>query len=108
MVDAAREYLPLTSLKGYVILCRLYKLNHLHIHLTDDHAFSFPSTAYPEAAAKSQWSYTLAEMKELAQFAADRGVEIIGEIDVPGHRYQAFPDHCDWSVRAVYCTNSAV
>jgi N-acetyl-beta-hexosaminidase len=38
-----------------VILCRLYKLNYVHIHLTDDGAFSFPSTAYPELAAHSPW-----------------------------------------------------
>ena len=31
MVDAARAYLPLVQLKQYVVLCRLYKLNHLHI-----------------------------------------------------------------------------
>jgi hexosaminidase len=48
MVDAAREYLPLNALKGYVVLCRVYKLNHLHIHLTDDGSFTFPSTKYPE------------------------------------------------------------
>ena len=35
MVDAARAYLPLPMLKQYVVLCRLYKINHLHIHLSD-------------------------------------------------------------------------
>lgn len=89
MVDAAREYLPLAALKGYVVLCRHYKLNHLHIHMTDDQAFTFPSSAYPEAAAASSWRYTLDELKELAAFAAARGVEIIGEMDVPGHRWGA-------------------
>ena len=51
MVDAARAYLPLSALKGFVVMCRLYKLNNMHIHFTDDNAFTFPSTAYPQLAA---------------------------------------------------------
>lgn len=85
MVDAAREYLPLTSLKQYVTMCRLFKLNHLHIHFTDDVAFTFPSTAYPQLPAHSKFAYTLSEMHELQAFAVVRGVTIIGEMDVPGH-----------------------
>eukprot|EP00658_Telonema_sp_P-2_P026064 TRINITY_DN20511_c0_g1_i1.p1 TRINITY_DN20511_c0_g1~~TRINITY_DN20511_c0_g1_i1.p1 ORF type:complete len:296 (+),score=106.87 TRINITY_DN20511_c0_g1_i1:46-888(+) len=85
MVDAAREWLPLAALKQYVVLCRVYKLNHLHIHLTDDGAFTFPSTAFPELAAASPFRYTIAELAELQAFAAVRGVEIVGEMDVPGH-----------------------
>jgi hexosaminidase len=85
MVDAARAYLPLTALKSYVMLCRVYKLNYMHIHMTDDGAFPFPSTAYPKLAASSKWSYTLADLHELQRFAAARGVAIIPEMDVPGH-----------------------
>lgn len=85
MVDAARAYLPVSALKGFVTLCRLYKLNYLHIHLSDDGAFTFPSTAYPELANGSSWRYTLVELQGLQSFAKLRNVEIIGEIDVPGH-----------------------
>ena len=85
MVDAARAYLPLSALKGFVVLCRLYKLNYMHIHMTDDGAFTWPSTAYPELAAKSPWRYNLTELHELNAFATLRGVAIIGEMDVPGH-----------------------
>jgi hypothetical protein len=85
MVDAARAFLPLSALKGFVTMCRLYKLNSLHIHLTDDGAFSFPSTAFPELAKNSPWKYNLTELHELQAFASARNVEIIGEMDVPGH-----------------------
>lgn len=89
MVDAARADLgtktDIYSLKQYVILASFYKCNHLHIHLSDDDAFTWPSKAFPELAAQSSHAYTMAEMKELASFAALRGVAIIGEIDVPGH-----------------------
>jgi len=102
MVDAARQYLALSALKNYVLLCRVYKLNHLHIHLTDDQAFTFPSTAYPEAAHQSSWKYSLEELTELAKFASDRGVEIVGEIDVPGHSralLSALPEKFGWPSR---------
>ena len=85
MVDAARAFLPLAALKQYVVMCRLYKLNHLHLHLTDDQSFTFPSTAFPELAAKAPFKYALSELRELQAFAAARGVTIIGEMDVPGH-----------------------
>ena len=85
MVDAARTYLPLALLKEYVVLCRLYKLNHLHIHFSDGGIFTFPSTKYPQLSAKAKWKYTLVEMQELQAFAVARGVVIIGEVDVPGH-----------------------
>ena len=60
MVDCAREYLSLAALKQYVVLCRLFKLNHLHLHLTDSDAFTFPSTTYPQLAAKSKFRYVAA------------------------------------------------
>ena len=85
MVDAARAFLPLSALKGFVTLCRLYKLNYIHIHLSDDGAFSFPSKAFPELARQSPWAYNLTELHELQAFASARGVAIIGEMDVPGH-----------------------
>jgi N-acetyl-beta-hexosaminidase len=84
MVDAARAYLPLTALKAFVALCRMYKLNYLHIHLSDDGAFTFPSATYPELARSSPFKYNISELHELQAYASVRGVMIVGEIDVPG------------------------
>ena len=114
MVDAARAFLPLSSLQGFVTLCRLYKLNYLHIHLSDDGAFTFPSTTYPELANGSAWKYTLKELQDLQSFAKVRNVEIVGEVDVPGHARSmisslpgvfAFPSK---SVGVVDFTNASV
>eukprot|EP00935_MAST-01C_sp_MAST-1C-sp1_P001202 g1202.t1 len=85
MVDAARAYLPPVSLKALVMLCRMYKLNYLHIHMTDTGAFTFPSTAYPALSAKSSIKYNLTELHDVQTFAAARGVTILAEVDVPGH-----------------------
>jgi hexosaminidase len=53
MVDAARNFLSLADLKKFVVTAQFYKLNYLHLHLTDDQAFTFPSTSYPALASKS-------------------------------------------------------
>jgi hexosaminidase len=84
MLDLARNFHPIEVLKSVVVLCRHYKVRFLHLHLTDDQSFTFPSTAYPAVTTPGA-SYTLAEMRELESFAHDRGVEIIPEVDMPGH-----------------------
>jgi len=85
MVDAARAYLPLPALKSFVQLCRLHKLNYLHLHLSDDGSFTFPSAAFPELAARAPFAYNASELAELQRYAAARGVALVGEVDVPGH-----------------------
>ena len=82
MVDAARNKISLPILKGFVLLCWWYKLGTLHIHLSDDQAFTFPSSAFPAIAQRSAFAYTLAELRELQAFAAARGVTLLGEMDV--------------------------
>jgi hexosaminidase len=107
MVDAARHAVPLAVLKQFVQLCRFYKLNYLHLHLTvrpnlrlklkclslapcllqDDQSFTFPSAAFPELSSKSAngFAYSRAQLRELSAFAALCGVTCVGEMDVPGH-----------------------
>jgi N-acetyl-beta-hexosaminidase len=65
MVDAARNEVNPADLQRFVDVCRFYKLNFLHIHLSDDQAFTFPSTAFPTLAAKSAFRYTLADLVSL-------------------------------------------
>lgn len=88
MVDVARKFHSIDTLKQCVELCRLYKLNYLQLHLTDDQAFTFPSLAYPLVNSANQHggpSYTHKELKDLVHFADERGVTLIPEMDVPGH-----------------------
>jgi hexosaminidase len=84
MLDLARQYHSMDRLKQAVILCRMYKIKYLQLHLCDRGAFVFPSTAYPQLVTKGH-SYTLEEFKELEQFATERGVILIPELDVPSH-----------------------
>lgn len=99
MLDLARKPHTIDGIKQIVDLCRVYKLNYLHLHLSDDHLFMFPSQAFPglgkgnhEFARFDPPStdepirpYTRAELRDLERYAVDRGVTIIPEIDMPGH-----------------------
>ena len=84
MVDVARRYHSIATLKEVVDMCRLYKVRYLQLHLSDDQGFTFPSTAYPLVAAYG-YDYSMAEMQDLVSYADARGVTIIPEMDVPAH-----------------------
>ncbi len=86
MIDVARKYHSIESLKDLVELCRLYKVRYLQLHLTDDQAFTFPSRAYPKLNEKPQHGgkcYTIEMLRDLVAYADARGVTIIPEYEVP-------------------------
>lgn len=88
MVDVARKWHSIDTLKQAVNLCRFYRVRYLQLHLTDDQAFTFRSRTFPELAAYNQHggrSYFRRELEELVDYADERGVTIVPEIDVPGH-----------------------
>jgi hexosaminidase len=88
LIDVARRWHSPAVLEQCVELCRLYKISFLQLHLTDDQAFTFPSTAFPKLASPntdSRRSYTLEELKSLEDYARRRGVAIVPEFEVPGH-----------------------
>lgn len=84
MVDVARKPHSIELLKYLIRLSHFYKLNYFQLHLTDAEAFTFPSTAYPKLAT-AKHSYTLDELRDLVDYAAERGIAIIPELEVPGH-----------------------
>lgn len=87
MIDSARHFIPLEEVKKIIDQAALLKLNFLHFHLSDDQGFRFESLLYPklhELAGKEGY-YTQEQLKELVEYASVRGIEIIPEIDIPGH-----------------------
>ena len=84
MVDVARAWHDIAVLEELIILCQWYKINYLHLHLTDDQSITFPSTIYPNLATEGQ-QYSPKELADLNEFAYERGVILVPEIDVPGH-----------------------
>ncbi len=93
MIDLARDWHELHVLYEYVDMCRFYKIKYLHLHFTDDQSYTLPSRAYPKLATEGR-SYTEDELRGLIAYAKTRGVEIIPEIDVPGHAtsFAAYPE----------------
>lgn len=98
MADVARHYMPLADLKRFVDAMHFYKFNKLHLHLTDNQGWRLPVPGYPKLktlASKRRETegdgkphggiYTAAELKELVAYCAERNIEVLPEIDVPGH-----------------------
>ncbi|HEX4141845.1 MAG TPA: family 20 glycosylhydrolase [Candidatus Methylacidiphilales bacterium] len=105
MLDLARKPHDFQVLKDAVVLCRFYKIRHLHLHFTDDQAHTFPSSAFPQLGRERK--YSLAQMRELENLAAERGVEIVPEMDLPGHSRTLVHDlpflRCDSTEADVLC-----
>jgi hexosaminidase len=93
-VDVARHFLPVADLERLVDLLFDYKLNVLHVHLTDDQGWRLDVPSRPELVARSSdgavngdpgGSYGAGDWAGLVAHAAARGVTVVPEIDVPGH-----------------------
>lgn len=98
MVDVSRSFFGLDYLKEHVDRMALYKLNRLHLHLTDDQGWRIEIKGWPKLAEVGGDSsvkegnsgyLTQEEYKELQAYASARNVMIIPEIDMPGHIYSA-------------------
>ena len=93
MVDLARKFHTLDQVLDYIDLCYLYKIKFLHLHFTDKEAYRLPSDAFPKLTASK--SYSKEDIAKLNQYALERNIEIIPEIDLPGHAVSittAYPD----------------
>ncbi|HXA01067.1 MAG TPA: family 20 glycosylhydrolase, partial [Cytophagaceae bacterium] len=87
MLDVARHYLPMDVLKRNLDAMAAVKMNVLHFHLSDDQGWRVESNAYPKLhqLASDGLYYTQSEIKELVNYAADRGIRVMPEFDLPGH-----------------------
>ncbi|APE25944.1 MULTISPECIES: beta-N-acetylhexosaminidase [Streptomyces] len=89
MLDVARRFRPVSYLRRYVDLLALHKLNVLHLHLTDDQGWRMPVPALPRltevGGLPHGGAYTRAELGGLVAYAAERGVTVVPEIEMPGH-----------------------
>ena len=84
MIDLARQWHPFNTLKDYIDLCYLYKIKFIHLHFTDNESYTLPSDEFPLLPTEGR-SYTKEEIESLNKYASDRNVEIIPEVEVPGH-----------------------
>lgn len=119
-LDVARHMYKVDFLKKLVDCLSFYKINHLHLHLTDDQGWRIEIKKYPELTQEGAWRtfdkydqecinlaqsdaayaidsrfirngneyggyYTQNQLKDLVAYANERGIDVIPEIDMPGH-----------------------
>lgn len=99
MVDSGRQFIPMPLIFATVDAMAYGKMNVLHWHLTDDEYFSFESHTYPQLAQRAAGIpgrvYSHADLAAVIQYAAERGVRVLPEVEAPGHGAGwslAFPD----------------
>ena len=94
MLDVARHFFTVEEVKKYIDLLAYYKYNAFHMHLTDDQGWRLEIKSWPkltEIGAQTEVGggpggfYTQEEFKELVAFAAERHMQLIPEVDMPGH-----------------------
>ena len=87
LIDLARMWHSVPTLKKIIDLAAFYKINYLQLHLSDDQSFTFPSEKYPKLATPDR-PYSKDDFRDLVEYAKVRGIIIIPELDVPGHSRQ--------------------
>jgi hexosaminidase len=96
MLDVARHFFTVDEVKSYVDTIAQFKINHLHLHLTDDQGWRLEIKGWPDLTGVSGGPgtgvggvgagfYSAADYSELVAYAAARFVTIVPEIDMPGH-----------------------
>ncbi|KUL30536.1 beta-N-acetylhexosaminidase [Actinoplanes awajinensis] len=96
MLDLARHFFTVDEIKAHLDLLIQFKINHLHLHLTDDQGWRLEIPGWPRLTeigggpgtgcdGAGPGFLTLAEYAEVTAYAAERFVTVIPEIDMPGH-----------------------
>jgi len=87
MLDVARHFLTVDTLKRNLDAMELVKMNVLELHLSDAEGFRLESKVYPrlQGLGSGGQYYTQKELRELVDYARDRGIRIVPEIEMPGH-----------------------
>ncbi|MEU4287053.1 beta-N-acetylhexosaminidase [Kribbella sp. NPDC026596] len=114
MLDVARHFMPKEFVLKVIDVLALHRLNVLHFHLTDDQGWRVEIEAYPKLTEIGAWRdetmvgkmsrgqtefeydgkrhggfYTKDDLREIVAYAADRGITVVPEIDLPGHMQAA-------------------
>lgn len=96
MLDVARHFFTAEEVKRVIEQISLAKMNVLHWHLADDQGWRIESRKYPKLHQCSGNYYTQDEIRDVVDFALSRGVEVVPEIDMPGHTrgiLAAYPEY---------------
>ncbi|WP_226912999.1 beta-N-acetylhexosaminidase [Flavicella marina] len=87
MIDVSRHFQPVEVIKRNLDAMAAVKMNLFHWHLSDDQGFRVEILKHPKLTSLGSDGnyYTQAQIKEVVAYASDRGIQVVPEIDVPGH-----------------------
>lgn len=115
MLDVARHFFPVEDVLAYLDAIALLKLDVLHLHLTDDQGWRLEIPSWPELTGVGASTsvhgdgggyYTTDDYRRIVDYAAERFITIVPEIDLPGHTnaaLSAYPElNCDGVAPAPY------
>ena len=121
LVDPARHFIPKSALLRFIDTMSLHKLNSLQIHLTDDQGWRIEIKKYPRLTEVGAWRdetlighlskrpwrfdgrrhggfYTQDDIREIVRYASDRHINIVPEIEMPGHARAAISSYAHLAV----------
>lgn len=84
LLDSSRQYQSVAFIKRYIDFMALHKLNVLHWHLVDDHAWRLQVPKYPKLTG-GLTSYSADDVREVVAHAATRNVMVVPGLEMPGH-----------------------
>lgn len=115
MLDVARHFFSVEDVKRYIDLLAAYKINRLHLHLSDDQGWRIEIKSWPnlttvgastEVGGGEGGYYTQKEYAEIVAYAQERYIIVVPEIDMPGHTNAAlasYPElNCDGEPPELY------
>ncbi|MEV0677873.1 family 20 glycosylhydrolase [Actinosynnema sp. NPDC050436] len=110
MLDVARHFHPVGTVKRYLDQLALYKINYFHLHLTDDQGWRIVVDSWPKLATHGGSTqvgggpggyYTKAQYQEIVAYAAARHITVIPEVDLPGHTNAALASYAELNCNGV-------
>jgi hexosaminidase len=118
LLDVARHFVPKRFLLRYIDTLALHKFNRLQLHLTDDQGWRIESSTFPrltsvgshrDATQVTHYDeeplfdrtphggfYSRADVNEIVAYAADRGITVVPEIELPGHTGAMLAAYPEW------------
>ena len=131
LLDCCRHFMQKDFVKRYIDLLAFHKMNILHWHLTEDQGWRIEIEKYPKLTEIGAWRenkdgekyggfYTKKDIREIVLYAENRGIEIVPEIELPGHSVAAIASYphlsctgdsikveTDWGVfKDIYCAGN--
>jgi len=115
MLDVSRHFFGVADVKRFIDLISYYKINALHLHLSDDQGWRIEIKSWPKLATHGGSTqvgggkggyYTQEQYSDIVKYAKDRYIIIVPEIDMPGHTNAALASYaelnCDDKARELY------